>query len=421
MKRPVLIKSLLLLSVISGFFIFYTSKIPQASFEFDEHTWIVRGAIFFDLAFLKRDFSRPEWRDWTSYDQAKLPEFFYGALLYAAYRQSPVKTLTETDFGVTLLKPKNEWAGQIRVPLSQIPQRFRRNIDILVLARTAVVFIAMICLLFTFLIGLQLRSDALGFTALLILAINPLFRSQAVTAKSDILFLCTLLITFYLSLKYLEKAAWKTLVLLGIFSGLNAAAKLHGLLIIVVVTVGLAGTAVVNRRFGKSILRIVVFPVIAFTVFIILNPFTWTDPVANTIYMIRSRYESNAEFCASYPGHCAPTLRQRFQALTRDLIGPVNDYNSFHRIRWLDTTLLIIGVTVLLHARERERLKYCWFIFWSMTIIPIITTLMVFLVPRYDMVFLPWIGITESLGITGIMETVCGILKKRYGGNGVLG
>lgn len=406
MNNKLLIKTLLLLMILCGLFFYYQSRVPRAPLHTDERYWIAYGAVYFDLAVLKHDFSNPEWQLYPSYEESKLPEFIYGSFLYIAYRQSPVKTLYDPNSDTTMLEVRrNEWEKQVNTPLNQIPEKFRRNIEVTLLCRRLNVFFGIACLLLMFFIGKRLQNYFLGLIALLTLAINPLFQSELFTAKADIIFLCTLLVTFYLSLIYLDKSILKNLILLSIFAGLTAAAKLHGLFVICVLALGLAGKSIINRQFKKTLLHISLLLVVAFTVFISINPFTWTGPIRNTAYMLNSRYNISREFCSNRPNNCAPSLKQRFINLNNDLIGTVNKYGTFHLVPWVDTILLFAGSVVLIKVWKRNRLTYTWFVFWGVVVVLFITSIMFFRFPRYNMIMVPWICIIESFGLVGIIQT----------------
>ncbi len=231
--------------------------------------WAYISQAYFADIFFQRD--NPGWLEYPAYDLPPLPKYLIGLSLHVAGYPLP---------------PRSDARAWYR----DNSRTFGPPGMLLAARWPSVIFGALGCLA-VFSIGTMLTDRRVGVCAAVLLMANPLYRLHARRAMSDVpaeaLILATIAVGLFvwrsvLSGRIRAAGALSLGVLAGLFGGLAVLAKLNGALGLM--TLGawvVLAWFVCHRAFRRAILitgATTVAGVVAFGVFVLLNPFMTADP-----------------------------------------------------------------------------------------------------------------------------------------------
>jgi len=198
-------------------------------------------------------------------------------------------------------------------------------------------------------IASRLSNRAGGFAAGFFLALQPLHLRLSSQALSDELLALLIALAFLTAFRFAKAPTLGRGLLLGALLGLGGAAKLSPMLLSLPLA-AFGGAWLLDRlwRGGWASIRwsrarfgwlLAVQPAIAFGVFVLANPFLWTDPIRRTYWQFEFRRsemegQSSAWPVAGVDGPLAALNRtgRRFNL----------DYSTSLRIQdWIDQTLSV--------------------------------------------------------------------------------
>ena len=237
------------------------------------------------------------------------------------------------------------------------------------ICRTISVLFGTSTLILLFLVGRRLGGDRLGLLAAFFLAVVPWHLRQSVLFKADIALLFTVVLTFYLSLRAIEKPTFRSFATTGVAIGLALSSKFNAGPVAVPLTVGAFLRKGSKRRaFGL----LVGAAAVSVVVFLALQPYALIDPgiYRRSMGMTSRVYEK----VASKEGHGRLYL---FWHLIETLWS-----NSFFGP--LIGTLALVGLICLavlsLRLRLRSRVALPWLMVLSFVVA--YTTLYALATPR---------------------------------------
>jgi len=208
------------------------------------------------------------------------------------------------------------------------------------ICRTISVLFGTSTLFLLFLIGRRLGGDRLGLLAAFLLSVVPWHLRQSVLFKADIALLFTVVLTFYLSLRAIEKPSIRSFVATGLAIGLALSSKFNAGPVAVPVTVG-AFLSQRSRR--RALVLLVAAAAVSVLVFLALQPYVLIDP---DIYRRSMNTTSRVyERVAERKGHGRLYL---FWHLVQTLVS-----SSFHGP--LIGTLAVVGLGSLAFLSVRHR------------------------------------------------------------------
>ena len=311
----------LIVLVFTAVFLKYFSQVESHNLAADEHEYI-RKSEYFDLFFLKRDFTHPAWKHLDAYDQTKLGEYFYGLAQYlagfkdiqkaqkeAAFNQGWVRS---TDAYSQLWKPDKWWIRLSGKPLKTVQGISPEAFKMILAGRYLAVVFGLLTLGVCFWVMRELTNWFWSLLTVIFIASHPLFYQSAFEAIGDIILL------FFLTLGLLLAIFWQRALFsgnrrlfifltigVGINSALAWAAKLNGFmnLIFFNVLLGVIYLLLIffkKRKFSGQLMRLgfaaLIVNALAGFIFYILHPYLWRNFFKGLIQMTQWRIWITARF-----------------------------------------------------------------------------------------------------------------------------
>ena len=143
------------------------------------------------------------------------------------------------------------------------------------ICRTISVIFGTLTLYLLFLIGKRLGGDRLGLLAAFLLSVVPWYLRQSILFKADIALLLTVVLTFYLSLRAVERPSIRSFASTGVAIGLALSAKFNAGPVALPLTVGAFVTKGDKRR---ALLLLACAAAASIMVFLAFQPFIVIDP-----------------------------------------------------------------------------------------------------------------------------------------------
>lgn len=426
MKRNFLLAALGLLVVAASFFPLFRYT-DSRRFQEDEHIFVRRG-IFLDY-YLAGKFFDPIWQSFDSYDVPKFGEFFYGAVLRLYFGQSTQAYLESVPLFLSPIdSPDHFWYAEYSrnscCTIQDLPPHIQERLQPILLARKFSVFFALFSLAILFAIGWRSKSWLMGVLIVVILGQNILFKDSMTTAMGDgpLIFWSVLYaLCVGLFLKYFQENRTKKykllFILAAISSGLATATKLNG--VINVIHFLLVAQLFLHWKIDPfRVLKYqVCFVGIAYVTFFVLNPFLWTDPLRNSMFMNITRQvtiEKQQAF-SEKNDQSLRTVPNRILRSYQRTLASNSYYNNFKLQPELpiDLTLFLAGGVLLFNRLKKmtklpnfaikfaEKTSFgVWILLWGL-----ITTLLIPL--DWDHYYLPivlGISVLQSYTISEFLE-----------------
>lgn len=143
------------------------------------------------------------------------------------------------------------------------------------ICRTLSVTFGTLSLFLLFLIGRQLGGDRLGLLAAFLLSVIPWHLRQSILFKADIALLFTVVLTFYLSLRAIQRPSWRSFAATGGAIGLALSAKFNAGPVALPLTLG----AWLKRDSKwRAFCLLATAATVSIAVFLTLQPFVVIDP-----------------------------------------------------------------------------------------------------------------------------------------------
>jgi len=405
---------------------FYFSDLEKKQMHSDEHSWIYRGIIGFDLYFMKRDFKNPLWQEYFGYDQPKLGEFIYGAFNWGMYGKDTNNVLQKTDFtqGLKENDLRKFWSKGLwwidyegENQLSKIPEKWKDAYMIKVKNRYVGVLFGLGVFVWVFLIGRLISGYWVGLISMILLAQNSLVFKEFRFAMVDSILLFFIFGTIYWfmilrSKKFQDKRKRILIVLLcGLFSGSAASVKLNGFMVLILIGLWqvlnyiyalFRGTTERLIKEMKLLGEVMVISVINLLMFYILNPYIWKNPIDKFFSMIIRRVNILKIFRYIFPEESYSSFWESIRAIFGEIVWAGGEYNFFNNrsLQLIDVILFILGLNYLIYfSFKKKDLVVKMFLFFFLGILVIMGNYLTINWERYFLPIMPFIAIIEGIGL----------------------
>ncbi len=340
--------------------VYHLATINRTPFWGDEGGWVGRSAGWYLL--IEGNFDDPFWST-HAIDQPMLPSYAFGIVgTLSGYGRSTINKVY--DYGKTYERNRQE---------GYVPD------DVLLWRCRAVstVFGVLACAVAMGVVW-RLTGPVGGLAVGVLVGINPHFMRMTHRAMSEGLVSFWLLVTWFVSLLFVEalthrkaRQAWRRAVLLGLAAGLGTISKLTGVAaFFAVVGIGLVHvlqakrTPSAKRRKGRWRLPAKTTAVaigVGCLVFLAQSPTTWRSPLGGTYRMLQWRKrvaETQRTHLTEHLVHGHADRVETFTARVWHDMGTFAAWGVSKRLRmpWLDGWLFIWGLLWLLLAQRRARI-----------------------------------------------------------------
>lgn len=414
---PLFLISLLL--VIIG--LIYIQDIEDQPIHTDEHAWVQRGALYFESYFIDWNFSASIWQARNAFDQPKLGEMVFGAWTRWWFHQDLDKLFSETDFnqGWDESKPYRGWwtndkwwigySGQYPQQ-SFIPEKWQPAYNILIVNRYLTIVFSLLTLSIIFLIGKELHNVLSGLIATILLAQTPLYYQLSRLALTDIhleLFILAGLFAFLKLIKNRNSLRWLAFSTLSL--GAAVSTKLNGSIAGILSVIWFLGGYFKSMN-HRNIVDIFIYLRMTsclllgtILIFILLNPFTWPNPLLHTYRMFAWRNFEAHNFQTYKQNTAYYSVLDRWSALFNQTVLPAGSYRIFARLpnSWLDFSLLVLGLLTIILSLIKTRSKAIGpFFYWFLGVFVAMGAYLTVGTDRYFIPIIPYLALIQAFGLS---------------------
>ncbi len=333
-------KYLILPLVLAGaFFVWSIPRITSDyNFNSDELIYLSRS-VYWD-AFVHGDFKNPIWSEWGAYDQPQLTNYIYAAVPGDRSLLSPQNSPCN-DSGTSFY---NTWSCLDGKPLSSWDSSPLKTM--VIRARALALGISSLVIATTYLIGLALAGPVAGVLAALMLGWYSFFKNlSTMTMMDQILLLFTNLMLLAALRLWRGRGNLATFALLTLSAGLALATKLSAAPVVFLI---FALSFLQNRH---TLGKLFASGVLALTIFVVLNPYLWPNPVTRLESMMSWRLSQSQQEIAANPSAALPTLTSRLVYSYHELAGSWNQQTVL--APWF-AGLIVMGLLLLLLDKKRS-------------------------------------------------------------------
>lgn len=374
-KNKILITIILLFSISFLFRMWGITK----QFEVWDETAVIRYGEQYLNYWKNLDFSRASWE--LNKEHPPFSKYFYGATRFVSLNSSVFKNNLDLDY-----------------PLGR---RYT-------LQRVVSAFIGSLAVVIVFLLSKKFYDKKTGFIAALLLSFNPYFigHSKIATQENLVAFLTLLATSLFLLGLSSRKLQRNIFVVVGLIMGLAISTKYNAFFFFIYFAL------LTLLTFGKQFKRdpskliknkIILIPVIAITVFIIIWPWLWANPLSQFVASMNTRvgyskfFESaNEYFLGKYP-HDNPW------------------YYFFAYFLATTPLILLFGVVMFVLKYWKNRGKYdLWFLLYFLT--PFLATFSPLKIDgiRYIFPVYPALSVTSAVGINWFSKRLGKVFSRVF-------
>lgn len=347
----------------------YISLIPTVTIRYgDEHDWIWRS-YHFDLL-LKKDFTNNSWN--TAKDQPTLAEYIYGIVLYPKYLQELKKHngiykyeefLIDNNFYIFEQDTYGDYKNKVTKFINWDPElsggiensvqslidkysaEFKKTIDIVLTARIPNAFFLALTAILVYYIAIYTFNWITAVLSSVLFGFNSFVINVSLRAQADGLFMflfCLSVLLLLLMRNYKNRIIY--ILFFAISIGLITQTKINGVMMgifynIYILTI--AARDFIKKRYAgllNNIKSFLIVNIIAFSVFVILNPFLYSNPFKNTFKMYQWRNNVTNKQMIKYSDNALPTFGERIKSIYDYYLKPskIETYRNFNRLIFLD-------------------------------------------------------------------------------------
>lgn len=413
--------------------ILYVSGVSKQWIQQDEHAWVRRGVIVFQ-EYDSLHFSRAFWDSYISYDQPKFGEYLFGAITTGFYRTDWKTLLEQTHFTYPYSPTTDDyysrgvwWMDYVGVsnPLRHLPSVYHEAYKLIVIDRYMSVVSGLLALIFLYLIGKKIFGFWIGCIAYVLLSQHPVFYAHTLHAIADILYVCIENVVVLLMFMYASEFPTVSVyspIGIGIFIGLLVSTKLNGIMMLsfymliwaLSYTHQYAKAKEYPPSRGYPFVHLLIIIMCTVSVFYILNPYVWDNPIDKVLRMYSWRWSETIGLTKVFPQVAVMSLMKRPYALLNALFLPSGCCQGVRVIPYFDLILFSIGILWcvywgIIKQHRMIALLLVWIIF-------LFTTMIVYLpliFDRYLLPIIPYVIVIESVGIFVVISWSISFLRKR--------
>lgn len=406
-------------------FIFLWNSFKLVPFHQDEFVFLDRS--FTVELLVNKEFDHQIWSSYIGYDQPKLAEFVYGAnLLYLSEGRGVKEYLSSYGFYDDKLKFGKEkwWVKSSGKEVESLSAEVQKKLIPVLESRRISLLLSFGCIILMFLIGVKLRGLIFGLLSAGLLFENRLFLGTALRAMADSFLLFFLLLTFYLSLFFIERVKSKKnenltglSVGIGMSTGLAMASKLNGglgLIYFFILFIALMLFGRLNKEKEWRLIKALAIIIIAlFLVFILFNPFTWGQPVKNSLFMFSHRINMGVRQ-GLYSRRLLVSLMDKLIGVYESVFSPLRDYGLLQRL-FIGTAFFIIGLFTLVERLLKSKKanligQDLALVLWAVVVLITVVIYIPMDWERYYLPIFPGVILVQLMGIFGVVKW----LRKSY-------
>lgn len=394
----------------------YFTNLKTHRFHIDEYEFI-RKSYYFDLFFVKRDLSDPRWYRYDAPAQPKVGPYIYGAALHLAGISDIENNLQSLGFSQFSVEGEVWWKKFWWQKLDHLPAGLPPILHPVWLGRNVAVLFSLGALLLLFLLAAKIRGFLFGWVAVFLLGTNSLMFDYGRRAMTDSMqlffFLANLLLAFFFS-KALKGKDSKNIFLLSVALGLNLAlgvgVKISGILSLLFLA-ALFSLLLILQRHSRKMIRLTIFGSLTLgitfaSVFTILHPYLYRNPLPQFVSMFTSRMEGESNYQLVYPGTAVASRWQAVTTIVKRTLVAKTGYTNFS-LSWfpLDLFLFVTGFWFMAKTATKKLTlsrKISGELILLLWTVIVITSLALYLHsdwPRYYLPIVAAITITEAYGI----------------------
>jgi len=430
-------KNLIIVRLLLGYICLFISNVYIQNHipftYFDEPIWISRS-YFFDV-FVKGDFTNPIWQSFPSYDQPKLAEYAYGAWLYPIYlaqKHANPDIKNYGDFlsfnGISLPEGNSTFLSPTLNPgdvgyRSELIDKYGSGINsplnLIQSARLLNAALLPLVVILAFFLFSLFSSQKVAIVATLLYATNPNLLTSGLLAHSETLFLFFFNAALLLLALYSKTPRFSRLILFSVFTAFATSTKLNGIILLVLfILVIIKSLRKLSQLKPHFTLHLTLPFLVTFSIFVTLNPFTYSHPSQKSLTLFTHRYETLAFQTAAFPQDALFSSAQRLSALFEILLHP-SQFNLYPLsipfllhllLGYLLLVFFLLGVTVTL-SRSSPLPRTPLGVFF----ITLLLTSMYFSLkwPRYLIHLVIFIVYFQSLGLFSIPDSIRWLKHKK--------
>ncbi|GAB4219473.1 MAG: hypothetical protein Fur009_5810 [Candidatus Microgenomates bacterium] len=282
----------------------------------DEFLWVGRS-YFFDF-FITRDFNDKVWQSYEAYDQPKLAEYVYGAWIYPLYiieKTKQKQSFSYTQFlikngfyednenfknnysklkdNIMLLKIDEKEDGYVKDWIEKYGNKIIKPLNLIYYARLLNIFLLAGAVILAYYIAFYYKGLIFAIFFSFFYGFNSLIISTGLKAHSEALFLFTFNAAIFFMINYfIKNRRFIYLLLFSLFSSLSMSTKLNGGFLLVIFLMANFILLIFCKEKIKIFLHSLIFLLIGLIIFISLNPFTYSNPLKNTLFMFENRFKT---------------------------------------------------------------------------------------------------------------------------------
>lgn len=375
-----------LMSLLVG--IYLRSQSQKLTFHPDEYDYVARGA-FLDLI-LSGNTSSGLWQTYDSYVHEKFPSYFYRVILMLYRQKLPIEVNNEsslvlgyswgrgsggwcdykqysgdnclifTDNWMTTEKQvwNDEYSSKpFSFNFRGLPEQLKLKLEPFVVARRGSLFFSLGSVVLLFFVLYRMWGILAGLGGVMILVNNPLYKSSTLRAMGDGPLFFFILLSIYFGISWFlafkankRRIVWLNAIAVGISLGLAVSSKFNGFLGFIYFSWLAILIMYKSREISNWLTVLASTAIILFiiqSIFTILHPFVWKDPVGGTIFMIKHRILETGILQQVYPHQALTSVSERLYALLYQTIFSKGLY-TFLPGTYVSLVLFIFGLLSLI-------------------------------------------------------------------------
>jgi hypothetical protein len=342
----------------------FTLLIPHYSYDFksipfhiDEHEFI-RKTYYFDLFFLKRNFSDPRWYTQDAPQQPKLGPYIYGLTLHLLGISDIEETFKSIGFRNINVGETSWWWDWWSKPIINPPPELMPSFRLVWQGRKVSILFTLAALFLMFATTYKIKGLAFSLLSTYLLATNSLifvYGSRAMTDSMQLFFFFTSLLLFMLFLKAFKRNHKNKVMLLSLGMGINCAfavgVKVSGIMsLLFLVAMFLILFAL--RRSSKRSLHLLIQTLFIitlsfFVVFVFFHPYLYHHTFPRFISLFVDRLEEANQNRTLIPFFAVSTRWDAIRLITyRVFSSPGTTNFSFYDLP-IDILLFIAGFLII--------------------------------------------------------------------------